>query len=428
MAMLLLLNQLKLEYGWQLVVGHVNHGLRPQASQDAAFVEEAARGLNLEFLQQNVHIEKKRNLSPEEAARMQRRAALLNMQAATECQVIALAHHAQDQAETLLMRLISGTGPTGLAGMRAFVAPWWRPLLHIDSGKLRAFLMDEGQSWCEDHTNQELGFTRNRVRHQLLPSLQSNFNPKVANALGRLAGLCADEEDYWQSWAMKHAAHSLRRQGGDWLVTLPPTWGIAEKRRFLRFVLSAIYSKAQHSLNVHIEQLLGLSQGPTGKSLPLPAGWLAWREPHALVLTRPQPAAWPPLQLDGPASFYWPQQQRWYSMALENHAHNFRARGCQAWLPAQRIAWPLTLALPAQGARFYVYKGQGGRKISWLLQDLKIPRRKRAHVLLLSDSQGPWWLGPVAHGRRLEEARHNYSGAWLKIFPLSPDKADEECG
>lgn len=424
-AMLLLLNQFKSEYHWHLSVAHVNHGLRPQAEADALFVKHLAASLGLDFMERKVKVTLGGGQSPEEAARLARRGALLEMRKMSDAGFIALAHHADDQAETLLMRVINGTGPSGLAGMRLFSPPWWRPLLYSRGASLHKFLTEQKQDWREDHTNRQVNFMRNRVRLKLLPLLREEFNPNVVEGLSRLAGLNSDEEDYWQGWAMEQAGGHLTKEGGDWLIKLEANWGIAQKRRFLRFALNMAYGQGQHTQAIHIEQLISLSQGEAGKCVPLPGGWLAWKESKCLALSQEKEALWETIRAHGPVSFYWPAQNAWYSMEVVKEGEKLKLCQPAVYLPLEHIAWPLCFCAPRAGMRFHAFKKPGSRKINWLLQDLGIPRRRRNRVLLLSDENGPWWLAPIAPAARMEDYTAGYNGPWLKIFPLKTGQADE---
>jgi tRNA(Ile)-lysidine synthase len=121
-ALLSMLRVLAEKHGWQLFVGHVDHGLRPESHLDARFVKDLANELELPFFERKVTVPSQ-GRSLEEAAREKRRTALMAMAREAGAQTIALAHHADDQAETLLARLLQGTGAKGLAGMRAWSPP-----------------------------------------------------------------------------------------------------------------------------------------------------------------------------------------------------------------------------------------------------------------------------------------------------------------
>ncbi|MDR1396375.1 MAG: tRNA lysidine(34) synthetase TilS [Desulfarculales bacterium] len=284
-AMLLLLLQKAGPAAWRLTVGHINHGLREEAGEDAAFVRELCGRLNLPYYGKEVEVTARPAISPELAARQARRQGLLSLAGEAGADWIALAHHGDDQAETLLMRVLQGSGPGGLAAMRPFSPPWWRPMLNLRGRELRAFLCRQGQEWREDQSNSCSRFTRNRVRHNLMPLIEDLINPRAVEAMSRLASLCALENDFWRQWCQEAAALRLSREGVHWLLRPDPAWHEAQTRRFIRHCLALIYQCGQHVLAVHVEQMLKLLGAGRGKRLPLPGPWQAWRVQEGLRLT-----------------------------------------------------------------------------------------------------------------------------------------------
>ena len=191
----------------ELVVAHVHHGLRgSDADLDAAHVEALARAGGLAFRLARIDPESATRIAPsrirptlEEAARDLRRAALVAVAEETACRAIATAHHAGDQAETLLLRLLRGTGPDGLAGMapRSEDGRWLRPLLTVDPASDRRLGgCPRALVWREDASNDDRRFSRNRLRHDVLPGLISGFNPQLLRALGQLAEAAREDREW----------------------------------------------------------------------------------------------------------------------------------------------------------------------------------------------------------------------------------------
>ncbi len=181
----------------ELVVGHVDHGLRGSASaEDARWIGDRARAAALAFFQRAIDPEREREgrssrerPSLEEAARRGRREALESIAEEAGCRWIATAHHAGDQAETVLLRVLRGTGPEGLAAM-APMSPdgrWIRPMLEIEREALRSWARARALEWREDESNVDRRFARNRLRLDWLPELASNFNPRLLRTLCSLA-------------------------------------------------------------------------------------------------------------------------------------------------------------------------------------------------------------------------------------------------
>lgn len=413
-ALLRLLQRAAPGRGWRIQVAHVDHDLRPESGRDAAFVRALAGELGLDFSLRKVRVEAG-GRSLEEAARLARRRALLAMAAETGAVAVALGHTADDQAETVLARLLSGSGPSGLAAMRPWDRPWWRPLLGLRREALRLWLQGLGQAWREDPSNAQMGPLRNRVRHQLLPLAAELVNPRAVEALARLAALAADEEELWDEWCQQAAATLSRREGNSFLFQaqglsdLPP----ARQRRLLRYAAGQITGSGQHLLAPHVEQLRELLAGPPGRSLSLPAGLRAWREHGGLRLDRAEPPPECRLTLHGPATVMLPHLGKCLKVELSPRADGRRAQGPEAWLPAPAVDWPLIVRPPHPGERFHPLGAPGSKRLSRFLIDRKVPPWWRARTLVVADQGGLWWVGPWAVAERARLKGHE--GAYLRL-------------
>jgi tRNA(Ile)-lysidine synthase len=253
---------------------------------------------------------------------------------------IATGHTLDDQAETVLMRLIRGTGMRGLGGIYPRIiiereneeghGEIIRPLLGIRRCELEHYLKDLQQPWREDSTNADSKFTRNRVRKIVLPLLEREFNPAVVESFAELAEIARDEEDYWENeisgwlgtvvqWSQPEWTRGLPGfEGSPALVQILPSepkrhdpellarleepgpavmnasvsrpWLLTEPRAVQRRVLKAIGERAGIPLEFkHVEEILRFAaeDGPSGKGLSLPLGWKIVREPEAMVFVTP---------------------------------------------------------------------------------------------------------------------------------------------
>jgi len=178
----LVMQRLAQHMGLTCVVAHVDHGLRSDSGKDAQWVREFARGLGLECLVERVAVEG----AGEEAARNARLSALERLADRVGADVVALGHHADDQAETILMRMIRGTGFRGLAAMASRRGRFVRPLLDLRRDEIEAALADSGTRFVEDATNVSSDFFRNRVRAEMLPWMRGE-NPAIVESLAGLA-------------------------------------------------------------------------------------------------------------------------------------------------------------------------------------------------------------------------------------------------
>ena len=184
--------------GWRLAVVTVDHGLRSGSAADAAFVVDHAKALGLDARLETLapaDLARHRRAGQEGAARAARYEALWRAAGALGCGWLATGHTLDDQAETVLLQLLRGAGPDGLAGMTVRSGQLLRPLLGVRRAETRACCAAVGVGWREDPTNDEPGPLRNRVRQRLLPLLEE-LRPGATGALARTAALAADERDW----------------------------------------------------------------------------------------------------------------------------------------------------------------------------------------------------------------------------------------
>ncbi len=220
-----------------VVLGHVNHGLRPEADREEAFVRELARSWGVPCRVARVQprtLARRHGWSLEQAAREARFAALSRLTRAARCNVIALGHQMDDQAETLLLRILRGTGPRGLGGMQPRIelapdrrgrrATLWiiRPLLGFRRGEIRSLAVRAGLEWSEDSSNRDRRFLRNRIRSELIPELTASYNPRLVESLAELAQWQRIETDWVVAAAEQvRARATLRRPRSRPLAGLP---------------------------------------------------------------------------------------------------------------------------------------------------------------------------------------------------------------
>jgi tRNA(Ile)-lysidine synthase len=281
-ALLLLLIELREEAGLVLSVVHFNHCIRGAAADaDQEFVRVLAERLDLP-----VHLgggdapahAKAKRLGLETAARDLRHAYFRELLGSGGLDRIATGHTLDDQAETVLLRLIRGAGTRGLAGIYPQRNSIVRPLLACGHGELEEYLRAQGQEWREDATNRDLRHLRNRVRHLLLPMLEREFNPGIRNVLAGMAEVARGEEEYWERQCASAEAdvlHSAVPESGlhilaDGLRSLPP----ALQRRLLHRALRRFGAGFGHE---HVEQLLQLTAAANGSKVELPLGRAAQR-------------------------------------------------------------------------------------------------------------------------------------------------------
>jgi tRNA(Ile)-lysidine synthase len=282
--------------GWRLAVVTVDHGLRSGSAADAAFVVDHAKSQGLEARLETLtpaDLERHRPAGQEGAARAARYQALWRAAAELGCGWLATGHTLDDQAETVLLQLLRGAGPEGLAGMTVRSGRLLRPLLGVRRAETRDCCAAVGVDWREDPTNQEPGPLRNRVRQRLLPLLEE-LRPGAAVTLARAAALAADERDWLDPLVAAALAATqvdatpgaLALDAGA-LAELP----VALARRVVR--AAARQAGAAPPEADATDRVLALATGSARGAPARPGGEIAWpggrarREAAALVLEPP---------------------------------------------------------------------------------------------------------------------------------------------
>ena len=338
---------------------HVHHGLHPDADAWAAHCQTVCDALGVALTVARVQVDRTAGLGLEGAARAARHAAFAD--ALGDDEILALAHHRDDQAETFLLRALRSAGPDGLAAMR----PWrrlgrgwlWRPLLDQPRAALHAHALAQGLRWIEDPGNASLDHDRNFLRHAVLPRLRERW-PQAAEALARSATLCADGADLLAAEdgaALAAARRAPRDVAIEALQVLPAT----RRTRVLRRWIAD----------------LGLP--------PLPAQGIASIERSLLAAPR-----------DARACFDWhgARIQRWRDLL---HADWLRPPLAATWTTTWDGRAPLALptgdTLALEGATGFdaplrVHARRGGER-------LRLPGRAHSHTLkhLLQDAAMPPW-------------------------------------
>jgi len=288
-ALLLLLLELREKLGIVLSVVHFNHKLRGKASDaDEKFVGKLAAKYGLEFHCASADVAKKaksERANLEDAARRARYDFFRSLVASGACTNIAVAHTADDQAETVLAHILRGTGIAGLGGIHPTAGPVFRPLLPFRRPQLRAYLRQRKQSWREDLTNLDISRMRARIRKKLLPLLEKQFQPGAVEHLATLADLAREDEAFFESLLREKTAASVQRDGGDFRVAVECFSGPqALSKRMVRWIVENLKSPGAQLGAKHVESVLELARcGHSGHAIALPGGVEVRRERDALV-------------------------------------------------------------------------------------------------------------------------------------------------
>lgn len=382
--------------GFSVRAAHLDHGMRAGSAADAAFVRDLCAACSVPLSAARVDIPgraaaARRGL--EEAARDARRAFLRETAARHGCAVIALGHHRGDQAETFLHRLLRGSGLSGLAAMRPSSPPFIRPLLPFGRDQIRAYLAARGLAFVEDPSNRDPAYTRNRIRHRLLPLLRS-FNPRIEEHLARLCRRIAAEEDYWRLEVERALAAVARRDAGGLRLERPGLAALhpALRSRVLRGALERVRGDLAGIAAGHIEGVEALLFGERSQGeIHLPGAWVARRYERLWFRAEPPPAGVPfDLPVPGPGRYLLPDG-RGLEVSLADLPQG--ETSCAVEFAAGAVPFPLRVRSARPGDRFRPSGAGGGKKLKDFFIDAKMPLEERRRVPLVTGDEILWVAG-----------------------------------
>ena len=291
---------LKVGYSLELYVAHLDHMFRGEESRgDRRFCEAMTERLNLDIVCGEIDcpkIAKEKGISLEEAARFERYDFFRRTARVKGTEKIAIAHNEDDQAETVLMRAIRGTGIAGLGGMaplkkmRGFTVI--RPLIEISRKEIEDFMRDNNLGFRHDPSNDKLIFTRNKIRHELIPYLEKNFNPNIKEVLANMAENLRPENEFLDKFSKrKYRAISKRNKDGEIVIEIKKIKRQAEaiRKRILRNALEELKGDLRRFTYQHwreMEELL--NNRPLNSIVDLPGGFKVIKRKKTLIMEGPK--------------------------------------------------------------------------------------------------------------------------------------------
>ena len=425
MALLHILNELVPELSLTLAVAHLNHGLREEAKDEAEFVKSISDGLGVNCHLDSVDVNRYRHrhrLSVEDAGRRMRYAFFSSVMRKYSYDKIALGHHADDNAEQVLIFLLRGSGSVGFAGIPPVRdGKVIRPLLRLPRKEILNYLNAFDIESVSDRSNQDVRFLRNRVRHQLIPYLQRSYNPQIISALNRLAEILRDESHWMSEMTAISYSKALLTRGNDQcrlsilaLSKLPK----AARRQVIRKAISELKGDLRRISFTHIEAVLQLIESKRSQSVVLlPGGWTARRMDENLCIfpggTRKSAALEnrsdkrPSHQYcyhinkslllqDEPLIIHISELNRRVSFSVVEKSADLTdlhktGQGI-AFFDMNSLDFPLVLRNTQPGDRFTPFGLQGTQKIKKYFIDHKVARHQRWNCPVLISGEHIIWL------------------------------------
>lgn len=429
-VLLHLLAALREPIGFALRAAHLNHGLRgAEADADAAFAVEACRALGVPVTAALRPVRPRPGESPHAAARRVRYRFLGAAARACGAVFLATGHHADDLAETVLLRLAAGAGSGGLGGMarRAGGARRpvrVRPLLALRKAELVGWAQERGIAWREDASNRDPRYPRARLRAEVMPALTA-FAPHAVESLCREARVLADEADLIAAQAAAALA-PLRREEG--VATVVDRAGLAALHpALLRGAVALLLGERlpRRGSTAHVEAVADLARGRTGRRVDLPGGVTAEACYGRLVLARrgadaeaPGPVA---LAVPGVTAVPWAAVRLEARLEAREGAPEGTPEGAGwARFDPSRFSGPLTVRPRVPGDRFRpAGLGGHGQKLKRFLIDRKVPRPQRDRTPLVVAPEGILWVVGMRQDERfVVKGRQDPAGRAARVLAL----------
>lgn len=409
-CLLAVLKDLSGPMGFGLEAVHVNHQLRKTAGRDQTFCEDLCQKWQVPLTVSRVDVKglaEKEGLTIEEAARLLRYRALNDIRQdrlkedPDRAVYIVLGHHQKDQAETVLLHLLRGSGLRGLCGMKEQSGPYLRPLLRVPPDQMDAFVKDRGLSYVTDETNFDTAMTRNRIRLDLIPYLQKEFNPSIVETLYDTAlRLREDEEVLDQIADAAFAACKVSGKNGDGLsVTQLNKQPEAIRRRVVRRWLS----EAGHLQDLtfrHVGMVLDLCRSQSGKRVCLKGFLTVERAYDILILTFDNGSAGPKTEEPVPYQIEEIDMTAFRRQKIDPAGR--KAASSEQWMDADKISDPLfrhrqpsdymVIALGKDPSGRVLY---GRKKLKEILIENKIPLCQRDRLWVLASGSYVAWAEKV---------------------------------
>lgn len=403
MALLYLLLYAKKHLNFNILVAHVNHGVRgDEALEDELFVRRKADELGLPYFSTNVDMVgygDKHKISHEEAGRKLRYGFFRSILKPYNGGKIAVAHNMNDQAETLLMRIMRGTGIDGLNGMSYISGDIIRPVLNITRTEIEQYIEDNNIETVLDKTNLMPIYTRNKIRLELIPYIEENFNPNLTKTLWRLSQTSQNDTMFLQRYTEEKYLSLVQSQGRNKIVLDGEKFGkldISIQQRIVILSITKIIGVFQGFSEHHISTITELFNiGNTGKAINLPNGLVAKVDYDRLIIEQ---------KIEKTAKSFVNDLIIGYNhfsnlgydfnikvvdirdVNLNDKLHNIK------YFDYDKIKGGLKLRNRQDGDRFTPYGMKGSKKLKDFFIDSKVSRDQRDKVPLIVDDENIIWV------------------------------------
>ncbi|HHT27237.1 MAG TPA: tRNA lysidine(34) synthetase TilS [Firmicutes bacterium] len=424
LALLSILARLRDAYDLTLTAVYVDHRLRPESADEGEFVKEQAERWGIAALvrqvERDLHVS---GQSLQALARNERYRLLEQVAEERQAQRIAVGHNADDQMETLMMRVLRGTGIPGLAGIPPVNGRIIRPLLYARRSDIEAYCRRLRLTPIQDPSNSCDDYLRNRIRHHLMPLLHE-YNPRLQQALSRLADAARHDNTWLDALTDRFIAEQTFATDGGWWCPMQTflQQPLAMQRRVVR-TLAQRASAAEDAWSVqdlefgHTQAIIALlRKSVTGTGYPLPSGGIVWVERGGFWIGPQHPQPTFLLNLEVPGEVTLPSGIRVTTRVIagssslfgefsracaKSEALPWESKGLRTQLDYRQIRSPLQVRQRLPGDRYQPAGLSGMKKLQDICVDEGIPRRWRDRLPVVTDSHGIIWLPGAKPAQRV---------------------------
>lgn len=436
MALLKALYMISGEYRLTLIAAHINHGIRgDDADREETFVRQFSHNMGIEFESRKIHVpslKKGAGRSIEDVGREERYRFLSYAAQTCEAQKIALGHHLHDQAETVIMNLLRGSGADGLKGMLPVRDSMFiRPLLFVRKEDIGAFIEEHQIPHMTDSSNDSNIYLRNRIRHDLIPALKKEFNPRLEENLSIMAEIFRLENDYMKTVTVNIIENRCLHLPGEQIkikISDLRNQHPAIQNRMIKNFLEKFSTSGKGIGNVHITAVIDLADSDMpGGRLNLPSGIHVWREYDWLCFGRQDKKS----TVSPPVSLNENMKNLTYNVSIPD-AVNIQELGVTmtfdliqqpqevasghsniVYMDYEKIIPPLVVRTIRPGDRIQPLGMEGTMKLKSYFIDRKVPKRQRGETILLVDGKSVVWIAGMRLSERVKIT--NKSRIFLKI-------------
>ena len=427
-ALLAVLVPIAKDLNLSLIVAHFNHGLRgAESDEDENYSRDLSEKMGLPFVSGKMDLSKgNKGLSPEDFYRRQRYDFLNKISDDYQAQKIALGHNLPDQAETVLLNILRGSGLEGLKGFLPMRDDKFiRPLMEISRGEIISFLREKGISYRQDSSNENKRYLRNQIRSELIPYLKEKFNPKIEQSLAQMAEILRLEDEFIRQHVDEVLKSSfIQRQQNRIMLKISYVNKLpsAIRLRLFKTILESLNPAKNGFSFIHIKSLDNLAQKcESGKRVDLPLGIVVRREYDDLILEGKKVCSKQmeyEYTMNIPGSIYVKERKLTVRSEITKKENVDFSSKSKVYLDLDENQQPVIIRNRRDGDWFQPLGMQGRQKIKDFFIDHKIPQCKRNEIMLFVDQISVIWIENMRLNDRVKITAETKNVLKLEIVDL----------